>query len=120
MSTAGQLEIFTQRRVITFFQDALGYAYLGHWKDRPDNCYDEQAPPTGRPKGGGHSDNGELQNKKVHLQNKTGQNMSTAGQREIFTQRRVIAFFQDALMPTWRTARDELNRAPLAHEDWNY
>ena len=28
--------------------------------------------------------------------------------------------FMDALMPTWRTARDELNRAPLAHEDWNY
>lgn len=26
----------------------------------------------------------------------------------------------DALMPTWRSHRDELNRAPLAHEDWSY
>ena len=26
----------------------------------------------------------------------------------------------DALMPTWRSARDELNRAPLAYEDWTY
>ena len=26
----------------------------------------------------------------------------------------------DALMPTWRGAREELNRAPLAHEDWSY
>ena len=24
----------------------------------------------------------------------------------------------DSLMPTWRTVRDELNRAPLAHEGW--
>lgn len=26
----------------------------------------------------------------------------------------------DTHMPTWRTHRDELNRAPLAHEDWAY
>ncbi len=26
----------------------------------------------------------------------------------------------DALMPTWRLHRDELNRAPLAHEEWTY
>ena len=26
----------------------------------------------------------------------------------------------DGLMPQWRTHRDELNRAPLAHEDWRY
>ena len=26
----------------------------------------------------------------------------------------------DATMPQWRTYRDELNRAPLAHEDWKY
>jgi predicted metal-dependent hydrolase len=25
----------------------------------------------------------------------------------------------DTLMPNWRTYRDELNRAPLAHEDWS-
>lgn len=26
----------------------------------------------------------------------------------------------DATMPSWRLARDELNRAPLAHEEWLY
>lgn len=26
----------------------------------------------------------------------------------------------DAAMPDWRLHRDELNRAPLAHEDWSY
>ena len=26
----------------------------------------------------------------------------------------------DAAMPSWRLHRDELNRAPLAHEDWSY
>jgi len=26
----------------------------------------------------------------------------------------------DSLMPTWRLCRDELNRAPLAHENWPY
>ena len=26
----------------------------------------------------------------------------------------------DMLMPAWRSVRDELNRAPLAHEDWRY
>jgi predicted metal-dependent hydrolase len=26
----------------------------------------------------------------------------------------------DMLMPTWRLCREELNRAPLAHEEWRY
>jgi hypothetical protein len=26
----------------------------------------------------------------------------------------------DALVPQWRLHREELNRAPLAHEDWQY
>ncbi|MBI5505979.1 MAG: M48 family metallopeptidase [Deltaproteobacteria bacterium] len=26
----------------------------------------------------------------------------------------------DALVPSWRICRDELNRAPLAHEEWGY
>ena len=26
----------------------------------------------------------------------------------------------DQFMPQWRLHRDELNRAPLAHEDWRY
>ncbi|MCC9077241.1 hypothetical protein FKZ61_014140, partial [Litorilinea aerophila] len=31
-------EIHTQRRVIDFFHDALGYEYLGNWKDRAGNA----------------------------------------------------------------------------------
>jgi predicted metal-dependent hydrolase len=26
----------------------------------------------------------------------------------------------DALMPAWRVRREELNKAPLAHEEWRY
>ena len=37
MTELGQPEIVTQRRVIAFFRDSLGYVYLGNWKDRPDN-----------------------------------------------------------------------------------
>ena len=37
MKTVGQREIHTQQRVIEFFRGALGYAYLGNWKDRLDN-----------------------------------------------------------------------------------
>ena len=37
MSAVGQREIQTQRRVIAFFQDALGYRYLGRWQDRSGN-----------------------------------------------------------------------------------
>ena len=37
MSTVGEREIRTQRRVVAFFQAALGYAYLGDWKDREGN-----------------------------------------------------------------------------------
>lgn len=78
--------------------------------------------------------------------------MRAVGQKEIFTQQRVAAFFQgalgyaylgnwqgrrdnanldrhhnerfralmDALMPQWHLYKDELNRAPLAHETWRY
>ena len=28
--------------------------------------------------------------------------------------------FMDSFMPSWRLLRDELNREPLAHEDWDY
>ncbi len=28
--------------------------------------------------------------------------------------------YMDCFMPQWRLYRDELNRAPLAHEDWRY
>ena len=37
MSTVGQRERHTQRQVLRFFQDVLGYRYLGDWKDRGGN-----------------------------------------------------------------------------------
>ena len=43
MSTVGKKEIFTQRRVVAFFRDALGYAYLGNHRDRRDNANVEKA-----------------------------------------------------------------------------
>ena len=37
MTGVGEREARTQRRVVEFFRDVLGYDYLGHWQDRPDN-----------------------------------------------------------------------------------
>ena len=57
MSTVGEIEIRTQERVVRFFRDALGYTYLGHWKERPDNSNIEKARLTDWLSGRGH-DNG--------------------------------------------------------------
>ena len=56
MSTVGQREILTQQRVIEFFRDALGYAYLGHWKDRLDNSNVEKVLLTVWLRRQGHSE----------------------------------------------------------------
>ena len=56
MSAVGQLEILTQGRVVAFFRDALGYAYLGHWQDRPDNSNVEKDILTNWLKLQGHDD----------------------------------------------------------------
>ncbi len=56
MSTVGQREILTQQRVVAFFQDALNYAYLGHWKDRADNSNVEEVLLTDWLKRQGHDD----------------------------------------------------------------
>ena len=37
MGRVGQREALTQRQVVAFFREALGYAYLGDWKDRDGN-----------------------------------------------------------------------------------
>ena len=37
MKAAGEREIRTQRRVVAFLREALGYGYLGHWRDRAGN-----------------------------------------------------------------------------------
>lgn len=56
MSGVGQREIKTQQAVVRFFQDALGYRYLGYWKDRPDNSNVEKALLIDWLKCQGHSD----------------------------------------------------------------
>ena len=56
MSTVGQREIVTQRRVAAFFQDALGYAYLGFWKQRGGNSHIEPELLTRWLQRQGHSD----------------------------------------------------------------
>jgi type I restriction enzyme R subunit len=55
MSTVGQREVQTQKRVVTFFKDALGYGYLGHWKDR-GGSHVEEALLTDWLKRQGHGD----------------------------------------------------------------
>lgn len=42
MSEIGEREMYTQERVVAFFKHALGYAYLGHWKDRNGNSNIEE------------------------------------------------------------------------------
>ena len=56
MSTVGQREARTQRRVVNFFSDALDYAYLGHWKDRVGNSHIEKELLTSWLKRQGHTD----------------------------------------------------------------
>ena len=48
MSAVGQREIQTQKRVLAFFRNTLGYAYLGHWQDREGNATSRRrCSPTG-------------------------------------------------------------------------
>ena len=55
MSTVGQSEIRTQRRVIEYFRDTLGYTYLGNWEHRPGNSNIEQKSLVNWLKRQGHS-----------------------------------------------------------------
>ena len=47
MSPVGEREILTQRRVVAFFRDALGYAHLGDWRDRAGNANVNETVLTG-------------------------------------------------------------------------
>jgi len=40
--SVGQIERKTQDRIIKFFQEKLGYTYLGNWEERPDNANIEE------------------------------------------------------------------------------
>lgn len=37
MNDVGQIERYTQNRVVDLFQNQLGYSYLGNWEDNPTN-----------------------------------------------------------------------------------
>ena len=56
MNSVGQQEYLTQRRVIAFFQSALGYNGLGDWKNRPNNSNIEAEFLTDWLESQGHSD----------------------------------------------------------------
>ena len=56
MSKVGEQEILTQERVVAFFDDVLGYTYLGNWKDRIDNSNVEDELITDWLKRQGHDD----------------------------------------------------------------
>ena len=56
MSKVGEQEILTQQRVVELFEDTLGYAYLGNWKDRIDNSNVEDEQITDWLKHQGYGD----------------------------------------------------------------
>ena len=48
MTTVGQIEKKTQRRVVQLFRKQLGYDYLGDWTDREGNRTTSRKPCCGR------------------------------------------------------------------------
>ena len=54
--SVGEREIRTQRRVVAFFRDILGYAYLGDWRDRAGTANVEETLLTGWLRRQGHDD----------------------------------------------------------------
>jgi len=56
VSTVGQRELLTQKRVVAFFKNTLDYTYLGHWKDRTDNSNVKEDLINDWLKRQGHSD----------------------------------------------------------------
>lgn len=57
MNTVGEREINTQGRAIHFFQDALGYTYLGNWQERANNSNIEKTLLTDWLTGRGYDSN---------------------------------------------------------------
>ncbi len=64
MSVVGELETLAQQRVVRFFQDELGYTYLGDWINRPDNSNVEKEILANWLKRQGHND--KLTDKVLH------------------------------------------------------
>ena len=86
MSMVGERELRTQQRVIAFFRDALGYAYLGNWQDRADNRNVEKGLLTDWLKRYGHGD--KIIDKALHELGKAaalgGSKMLYAANREVY------------------------------------
>ena len=57
MRTVGGKEKQTQERVIAFFEDALGYTYLGNWQNLQDNSNIDKSQLTDWLRSRGHDDN---------------------------------------------------------------
>ena len=107
MSTVGQREMKTQKYVIEFFQDTLDYRYLGNWKNRPDNS--------------------DIEARRIWFNLELAK--KTPSYTEYILVHEMVHFlernhndqfkeYMDHFMPQWRTHRDQLNRSPLAHENW--
>ncbi|WP_254510289.1 type I restriction endonuclease subunit R [Anatilimnocola floriformis] len=56
MSTVGEREAKTHKRVVNFFLEALKYDYLGYWKDRDGNCNVEEGRLSDWLKRQGHTE----------------------------------------------------------------
>ena len=56
MSTVGQIEKFTQARIVKLFVERLNYAYLGDWTHRAGNANIETELLTAWLKRQGHGD----------------------------------------------------------------
>lgn len=56
MGNVGEIEARTQKRVVEFFLNALGYDYLGFWKNRDGNSNVEEDQLTKWLKRQDHSD----------------------------------------------------------------
>lgn len=85
MSGVGQREIRTQQRVIAFLRDALGYAYLGHWKDREGNSHIEEDRLTDWLRRQGHDD--KLINRALFELNKAA---ALGGSRTLYDANRAV------------------------------
>jgi type I restriction enzyme R subunit len=85
MSDVGQLERMAQDRVITYFQEALGFEYVGDWHDRMGNANVEEVLLVQNLRARGYDDN--LINKTV-LQLK--RDASLGGGRDLYEANRDI------------------------------
>ena len=85
MSPVGEREIRTQRRVVAFFRDSLGYTYLGDWRDRAGNANIEEDLLTDWLRRQGHDDR--ITTKVLHELRKAA---DVGGGRELYDANRAV------------------------------